>query len=378
MQQQGTFLRKQRPGDSVGGMTSGGVQQLQEYLLPLLRSLEGLDYISRHLDPIAYSHILARAGQSHEELRAVKAGLTAWEAPYSALRPQLDLAADEALAAYNGLHEAAAPPEDITRAFRALRHAPRALEALYPLAGIVPPISRFFLDPAMRDDAHLQARLLRQPPPEHTGVIRIGDDPDARDTVWVYVPESYDPATPAPVVVALHGGSGRGRAFLWSWVRAARSRGVIVVAPTSLGQTWAIQGPDPDSPRLAAALAFVRETWAIDARRILLSGMSDGGTFSYTSGLVAGAPFTHLAPVAAAFHPMLVGMADADRLNGLPLHIIHGARDWMFPVQMAEDAQRHFTAAGAAVTYRRIEDLSHAYGGELSSMILDWLVDNPR
>ena len=75
---------------------------------------------------------------------------------------------------------------------------------------------------------------------------------------------------------------------------------------------------------------------------------------------------------------MLVGMADADRLNGLPLHIIHGARDWMFPVQMAEDAQRHFTAAGAAVTYRRIEDLSHAYGGELSSMILDWLVDNPR
>jgi len=378
MQQQGTFLRKHAPGDSVRGMTSGGVQQLQEYLLPLLRSLEGLGYISRHLDPVGYSHILARAGQSHADLRAAKANLTAWEAPYSALRPQLDLAADETLAAYDGLLAAAEPPEDITRAFRALRHAPRAWEALYPLAGIVPPISRFFLDPAMRDDMDLQVRLLRQPPEDNTGVIRIGDDPDARDTVWVYVPESYDPDKPAPVVVALHGGSGRGRAFLWSWVRAARSRGVIVVAPTSLGQTWAIQGTDPDSPRLAAALAFVRETWAVDDRRILLSGMSDGGTFSYTSGLVAESPFTHLAPVAAAFHPMLVGMADADTLNGLPLHIIHGARDWMFPVQMAEEAQRHFTAVGAAVTYRRIDDLSHAYGGELSSMILDWLVDNPR
>ena len=378
MQQQGTFLPKRPAAASVRGMTSVGVQQLQEYLLPLLRALEGLGYISRHLDPIGYAHILARAGGSHVDLRAAKAGLAEWEAPYSALRPQLDLAADETLAAYDGLEEAAGPPEDITRAFRALRHAPRALEALYPLAGIVPPISRFFLDPAMREDAELHHRLLRQPPVENTGVIRLGDEPDARDTVWVYVPEPYDPAAPAPVAFVLHGGSGRGRAFLWSWVRAARSRGVIVVAPTSLGQTWAIQGPDPDSPRLAAVLAFMRETWAIDERRMLLAGMSDGGTFSYTSGLVGDSPFTHLAPVAAAFHPLLVAMADHDRLRGLPLHIIHGVRDWMFPVQMAEEAHEHFTGAGASVTYRRLDDLSHAYGGDLSSMILDWLVDNPR
>ena len=41
-------------------------------------------------------------------------------------------------------------------------------------------------------------------------------------------------------------------------------------------------------------------------RRMLLTGMSDGGTFTYVSGLEASSPFTHLAPVAAAFHPMLV------------------------------------------------------------------------
>jgi phospholipase/carboxylesterase len=45
---------------------------------------------------------------------------------------------------------------------------------------------------------------------------------------------------------------------------------------------------------------------------------------------------------------------------------------------MAEEAREHFTGAGANVTYRRLDDLSHAYGGDLSSMILDWLVDNPR
>jgi phospholipase/carboxylesterase len=226
----------------------------------------------------------------------------------------------------------------------------------------------------VRKDADLQARLFRQPPPPGTGVMCFGDDPDARDAMWMYVPETYLPDTPCPLVCALHGGSGRGRAFLWSWVRAARSRGAIVVAPTSLGQTWAIQGEDRDTPHLAQIVDFARSKWAVNSARILLTGMSDGGTFTWTSGLEGGSPFTHLAPVAAAFHPMLVQMADGDRLKGLPVHIIHGRHDWMFPVDMARDAERYFAAAGAAVTYREIEDLSHTYGPDLSTMILDWLL----
>jgi phospholipase/carboxylesterase len=41
---------------------------------------------------------------------------------------------------------------------------------------------------------------------------------------------------------------------------------------------------------------------------------------------------------------------------------------------MAKEARQHLSAAGAAVTYRQLGDLSHAYGPDLSSMILDWLV----
>jgi phospholipase/carboxylesterase len=145
------------------------------------------------------------------------------------------------------------------------------------------------------------------------------------------------------------------------------------VAPTSLGSTWAIQGEDVDSPHLAAIVDFVHTTWTVDTDRMLLTGMSDGGTFSYVSGLSSGSPFTHLAPVAAAFHPFLA-MAEAERLRGLPIHIVHGAKDWMFPVHTAREAERHFKAAGAAVTYREISDLSHTYGPDLSGMILDWLL----
>lgn len=353
-------------------MSTPAIQHLNAYLQPLVQTLEALDRVIRHIDPIGYVHQLQRANVQPEPLRDALA-MPPWPEPYSALRPVLDAGATSALAAVDGLIEAAGPPEDITLAWRALRNYPRALETLYPLSGILPQLNRYFLDASHRDDAALTRRLMQQPAPDDTGVICVGDA-NARDAVWIYVPESYDPATPHPVIVALHGGSGNGRAFLWSWVRAARTRGAIVIAPSSVGQTWAIQGRDPDSPRLAQIVRFVQQRWTIDPARILLTGMSDGGTFTYVSGLGTGSPFTHLAPVAAAFHPMLVAMADTERMRGLPIHVIHGDKDWMFPRQMAEDAAQHFTKVSANVTYRPIADLSHAYGADLSTMIIDWLL----
>jgi phospholipase/carboxylesterase len=173
--------------------------------------------------------------------------------------------------------------------------------------------------------------------------------------------------------MALHGGSGNGRGFLWSWLRDARSCGAILVAPTATGQTWALMGDDSDTPNLMRILETVRGRWSIDASRMLLTGMSDGGTFSYVTGLDGASPFTHLAPVSATFHPLMAEMADARRLQGLPIFITHGKLDWMFPVQTARQTQGALTAAGADVTYREIDDLSHTYPREINAELLQWL-----
>ena len=99
-------------------------------------------------------------------------------------------------------------------------------------------------------------------------------------------------------------------------------------------------GEDTDTPNLARILASVRERWNVDPTRLLLTGMSDGGTFCYVTGLESASPFTHLAPVAATFHPLMAEMADAERLRGLPIYLVHGRLDWMFPVQVARQTQR--------------------------------------
>jgi phospholipase/carboxylesterase len=131
--------------------------------------------------------------------------------------------------------------------------------------------------------------------------------------------------------------------------------------------------PEVDGPNIDRMVEQVAGRWTIDTTRLLLTGMSDGGTFCYVTGFEKASPFTHLAPVSATFHPLMAEMADADRLRGLPIHIVHGRLDWMFPVQVARQTSEALSAAGAKVTYREIDDLSHTYPREMNAEILQWL-----
>ena len=349
------------------------LNDLAELVPPLLRSLEALGFISRYLDPPAFPALMDACGSPDAGLPALLPRLAAWGPELAGPKAALTSATESVLLAFEELRQALGYPDSLGAVYRALRHAPRAQEALYPLAPGLPPISRFFLDPPRRSDDALVRQLAQGASVPDTGVQHFDNDPGSRGGFSLYVPESYDPNVALPVVMALHGGSGHGRSFLWSWLRDARTYGAILVAPTSIGRTWAITGSDPDTPNLARILDHIRTRWTVDPARLLLAGMSDGGTFAYVSGMEPASPFTHLAPTAAAFHPMLTQFADPDRLVGLPIHITHGVLDWMFPVSMAREARDALSQAGAQVTYREIDDLSHTYPRELNAEILAWL-----
>jgi phospholipase/carboxylesterase len=353
-------------------MSEAVVDDIVAVLPPLLQSLEALGFIARHLNPPDFGRVMEAAGEPDEALRAVRPRLAQWPEEFSGVRTALESASDAALAAFRGLRAVLNGDGDLVTVFRALRYAPRAQEALYALCAKLPPVSEFFVEPALRDDTDLAARLA-QPGNENTGIMHDHNEPGSRGGFSLYVPEYYTPNRAWPLVMALHGGSGNGRGFLWSWLRDARSRGAILVAPTATGPTWALMGDDTDTPNLARILDSVRSRWNIDPGKMLLTGMSDGGTFCYVTGFESGSPFTHLAPVAATFHPLMAEVADAERLRGLPIHIVHGRLDWMFPVQVARQTQQALSAAGADVTYRELDDLSHTYPREINAEILEWL-----
>ena len=353
-------------------MSEAVIDDIVAVLPPLLQSLEALSFVARHLNPPDFERVMEAIGLPDQALEGARSRLVAWPQEFADVRTMLETASDAALKAFAGLRAVQNGNGDLLAVFRALRYAPRAQEALYPLAAKFPPVSSFFLDPALRDDPDLLARLAT-PAREDTGIIHDNNEPRSRGGFSLYVPEYYTPDRAWPLVMALHGGSGNGRNFLWSWLRDARSFGAILIAPTATGSTWALMGEDTDTPNLMRILETVRGGWNVDRERMLLTGMSDGGTFCYVSGLDDASPFTHLAPVSATFHPLMAEMADPQRMRGLPIFLVHGRLDWMFPVQVARQTQGALSAAGANVTYREIEDLSHTYPREINAQMLKWL-----
>ncbi len=353
-------------------MTEAVVDDIVAMLPPLLQSLEALAFVARHLNPPDFDRVMEALGTPEDRLQAARSRLSEWPQQFLDVRTSLDAASDAALAAFDGLRTVQHGNGDLYAAFRALRHTPRAQEALYPLAQKFPPVSSFFLDPAVRDDADLASRLA-SPASDNTGLTHDNNEPGSRGGFSLYVPEYYTPERAWPLVVALHGGSGNGRNFLWSWLRDARSFGAILIAPTATGRTWALMGNDSDTPNLNRILEIVRDRFNIDAARMLLTGMSDGGTFCYVTGLESTSPFTHLAPIAATFHPLMAQLADGMRMRGLPIFLTHGKLDWMFPVEVARHTRDALSAAGADVIYREIDDLSHTYPREINAELLQWL-----
>ncbi|MGE0423144.1 MAG: phospholipase [Reyranellaceae bacterium] len=345
----------------------------------LLQGLNALEFAARHLNPAQLPQLVDAVSDRAPPLAAavVQCKAIEWPEHLVAVRDRLVGAGDSVLESLAGLVDAIDAPQPMAVAYRALRGYARAAEAIYPLAASLRPINLFFLDAAARkDDALVQSLGQLGDPEANVGVMHSSETPGERGGFSLYVPEYYSAEREWPLVVALHGGSGNGRAFLWSWLRDARSRGVIVLSPTAVGSTWSLMDPEVDAENIGRMVSFIGERWRIDPARILMTGMSDGGTYTYVGGVRAGAPFTHYAPVAASFHPMMLGMMDQDQLRACPLYIVHGTHDWMFPPAMAQQARETFEAAGARVTYREIADLSHTYPRDENPTILNWLMQS--
>ncbi|MBV37402.1 MAG: phospholipase [Rhodospirillaceae bacterium] len=353
------------------------IDAITNLLSPLLNALEALSYVARRLHPPALPELVASVAEVDPPLRQgleVFRGMD-WPEHMTAFAERMETAAVAVCRGFDNLRAATEMPDGTMQAYSGIRQSAKAFAALYPIATTLPPINRFFLDDTGRADEAVVEKLAgADPRREDVGLMHANNEKGSRGGFTIYVPEYYDPNASFPLIMALHGGSGHGREFIWSWLREARSRGAIVIAPTALEGTWSLMEPDADSENIARMVAFAQEQWNIDASHMLMTGMSDGGTFTYVSGLQNASPFTHLAPISASFHPLLLEMMDASRIKDLPIYLTHGALDWMFSIDVARSARQALSAAGAKLLYREIVDLSHTYPSDENQHILNWFL----
>ncbi len=250
---------------------------------------------------------------------------------------------------------------------KAGRRVNRAMEILYPLSVSLPVMNRFFLEKPLRvkDDVLIRSEVQAGP----VGLQHVGADehPYARGAFSLFVPESYKDSDPRPLVMALHGGFGHGRDFIWTWLREARSRRFLLVAPTSRGSTWSITGPDVDDEFLKDVLRKITDRWNVDRKRILLTGLSDGATYLLKRALDEESPFSAFALAAGILPPF-----NLRHVRGRRILWVHGARDWMFPLWYAKTGCKMLREAGADITQEIVPDLYHAYPREKNDSILNW------
>lgn len=120
-------------------------------------------------------------------------------------------------------------------------------------------------------------------------------------TFHYYVPSSYDPASPVPVMVTLHGAGsyGIGQIAYSEFDRVAEEHGFIVVAPDYGISALGVFLTPGIADMTDAMLDHLVERYSIDERRIYASGISMGGSSSQTLAYELPDRIAAIAPVAS-------------------------------------------------------------------------------
>lgn len=189
---------------------------------------------------------------------------------------------------------------------------------------------------------------------------------------YLYVPSSYTPERPAPLVVLLHGAGGHAHDGLAIMRGVADAAGLIIAAPASHESTWDIISKKAygDDLRLVdRSLDYVFARYAIDPGHIGIGGFSDGASYALTLGLANGDLFTHV----LAFSPGFVGHMSS---RGEPkIFMAHGTEDEILPINpCSRSIEKQLRRLEYDLTYVEFDE-GHVIPAAVIDEALTWFAD---
>jgi predicted esterase len=201
------------------------------------------------------------------------------------------------------------------------------------------------------------------------------------------IPQDYDPARKYQVRVQLHGGVGRIEASTPPRSESnGRLQGVeqIYVMPYAWRDApwWSARQVE----NLHAILDLVKQAYNVDENRIVLSGVSDGGTGAYYVAMRDPTPFASFLPLNGFIRVLDNETADADgdlfpnNLRNKPLFVVNGGRDPMYPTSVVDPVIAHLQKAGVDITYRPQSAAGHdtSWWPDIQESFERFVADHPR
>jgi phospholipase/carboxylesterase len=266
-----------------------------------------------------------------------------------------------------------APSPNWTLAFLYSRRAfTRGLYILYELRPHLPTLRSYFAI----DGADAGADR----PPANPDRAAVGfthrERTSERSAYSLYVPENYTRDREWPLIICLHGGYGEGSEYIMTWLRPARTRGYILLSPKSLAETWSMTMNSIDTRSVMRMLDEVQRDYAIDRSRIYLTGLSDGGIFTYIMGIERHELFAGIAPVAGALHMAIDPMLRTNTGREVPIFVVHGAHDHIFPVTFTRQTNALLAELGYDIKYEELPEWGHAFPYSINERLLMPWFDN--
>ncbi|HEX5137150.1 MAG TPA: hypothetical protein VFY93_09270 [Planctomycetota bacterium] len=188
---------------------------------------------------------------------------------------------------------------------------------------------------------------------EESAALVVEGKPEAT-RITVHVPAAYDPATPAPLLLALHGAGGLGSQEEARWRAVADALGMIVVAPTEAGDNAGYGFTRREREAALAVLRWARRRWNVDENRIHITGVSRGGHMTWDIATRYPDLFATMSPMIGG--PRLDTRAGQNNLRyvgnvtHLPIRDLQGEEDdprMIFSIRLAFDRLKEAGAPDA-------------------------------
>lgn len=200
------------------------------------------------------------------------------------------------------------------------------------------------------------------------------------------VPENYDPARKYQVRVQLHGGVGRREDSAPQDPSGGRLAGAeqIYVLPAAWRDApwWTHQ----QTENIRTILDLVKRTYNVDENRVVLSGVSDGGTGTYYEAMRDTTPFASFLPLNGFIMVLRNEQAESDgdlfanNLVNKPMFVVNGGKDPLYPTSAVDPYVMHLKKGGVDLEYRPQPDAGHntSWWPEIKDSYEAFVTNHPR
>ncbi|HUR34599.1 MAG TPA: PDZ domain-containing protein [Vicinamibacterales bacterium] len=229
-----------------------------------------------------------------------------------------------------------------------------------------------------------RGRVYRRDAP--TGIVKASHK--AGDLTFNYqleVPQTYDSTKPWQLRVQLHGGVGRPDPTpRGNGIGALAGAEQIYLLPTAWSEAewWT----DLQLGNLRSLLDLVKRTYNIDENRVVLSGVSDGGTAAYYFSMRDTTPFAAFLPLNGAIPVLrntlmrIDGELFMNNMVNKPFFIVNGGKDPLYPTSLVEPYINQMQKGGVELTYLPQPEAVHntAWWPQVKDTYEAFVKDHPR